>query len=81
MKLYYSAGSLETYLGMTYSEKVNKLTYEGVEADEVLSKVAEKLTPNIHTNLDPFVESLKKDRTFRPYGELLYSFSVNGNIL
>ncbi|XP_047366105.1 histone acetyltransferase type B catalytic subunit-like [Vespa velutina] len=79
VKLYYSAGSLETYLGMTYSEKVNKLTYEGVEADEVLSKVAEKLTPNIHTNLDPFVESLKKDRTFRPYGELLYSFSVNDN--
>lgn len=76
VKLYYSAGLLETYLGMTYSEKVNKLTYD-VEADEVLSKVASKLAPKIHSNLDTFVESLKKDRTFRPCGELIYSFSVN----
>ncbi|XP_015175660.1 PREDICTED: histone acetyltransferase type B catalytic subunit [Polistes dominula] len=76
VKLYYSAGSLETYLGMTYSEKVNKLTYD-VEADEVLPKIACKLAPKIHSNLDTFVESLKKDKTFRPYGELIYSFSVN----
>ncbi|KAI4484376.1 hypothetical protein M0802_013103 [Mischocyttarus mexicanus] len=76
VKLYYSAGSLETYLGMTYSEKVNKLTYD-VEADEVLPKVASYLAPKIHSNLDTFVESLKKDKTFRPFGELIYSFSIN----
>lgn len=79
VKLYYSAGLLETYLDMTYSEKINKLAYEGVEADEVLPKIATKLTPSIHNNLDSFIESLKKDETFRPYGELLYSFSVNDN--
>ncbi|CAK9809279.1 Histone acetyltransferase type B catalytic subunit [Anthophora plagiata] len=77
VKLYYSAGCLETYLGMTYSEKINKDHYEGVEADEVLSKVAEKLVPQVHNNLDKFIESLKKDDTFRPHGELLNSFSIN----
>ncbi|CAL7949823.1 unnamed protein product [Xylocopa violacea] len=77
VKLYYSAGCLETYLGMTYAEKVNKMLYEGVEADEVLPKIAEKLAPQVHTNIDTFIESLKKDDTFRPHGELLHSFSVD----
>lgn len=43
VKLYYSAGLLETYLGMTYSERITELTYKRVEADEVLSKIAENL--------------------------------------
>ncbi|XP_076666811.1 histone acetyltransferase 1 [Andrena cerasifolii] len=77
VKLYYSAGCLETYLGMTYSEKINKTIYEGVEADEVLPKIAEKLPPDVHNNLDAFIRSLKKDSTFRPHGELLHSFSIN----
>lgn len=77
VKLYYSAGCLETYLGMTYSEKVDKMHYDGVEADEVLSKIADKLAPNVHDSLDAFIESLKKDETFRPHGKLLHSFSVN----
>ncbi|XP_015592461.1 histone acetyltransferase type B catalytic subunit [Cephus cinctus] len=77
VKLYYSAGSLETYLGMTYAEKVNKLMYEGVEPDEVLPKFSGKLTAQIHDSLDSFIKSLKKDDTFRPHGEQLHSFSVN----
>ncbi|KZC06490.1 PREDICTED: histone acetyltransferase type B catalytic subunit [Dufourea novaeangliae] len=77
VKLYYSAGCLETYLGMTYSEKVNKMICEGVEADEVLPKIVEKLAPQVHDNLDLFIKSLEKDDTFRPQGELLHSFSVN----
>ncbi|KAK1133061.1 hypothetical protein K0M31_014424 [Melipona bicolor] len=77
VKLYYSASCLETYLGMTYSEKINKLLYEGVEADEILPKIAEKLAPQVHTNIDAFIESLKKDDTFRPQGVLLHSFSIN----
>ncbi|XP_003701894.1 histone acetyltransferase 1 isoform X2 [Megachile rotundata] len=77
VKLYYSAGCLETYLGMTYSEKISKALYEGVEADEVLPKVADKLAPQVHDNLDAFIKSLKKDDTFRPHGELLHSFSIN----
>lgn len=79
VKLYYTAGCLETYLGMTYSEKINKAIYEGVEADEVLPKVVEKLAPDVHDNIDSFIKSLKKDDTFRPHGELLHSVSVNGN--
>ncbi|XP_078035492.1 histone acetyltransferase 1 isoform X1 [Augochlora pura] len=77
VKLYYSAGCLETYLGMTYSEKVNKSICEGVEADEVLPKMVEKLAPKVHDNIDSFIKSLEKDDTFRPHGELLHSFSID----
>lgn len=66
---------------MTYSEKINKLLYEGVEADEILPKIAEKLAPQVHTNIDAFIESLKKDDTFKPHGVLLHSFSINGNVI
>ncbi|XP_017891786.1 histone acetyltransferase type B catalytic subunit [Ceratina calcarata] len=77
VKLYYSAGCLETYLGITFSEKVSTTHSEGVEADEVLPKIADKLAPQVHNNIDSFIESLKKDDTFRPHGELLHSFSLD----
>lgn len=77
VQLYYSAGCLETYLGMTYKEKVNEKC-EGVEADEVLTKIATKLASNVHYSLTNFTNALSKDETFVPYGELKHSFSVNG---
>ncbi|XP_012224331.1 histone acetyltransferase type B catalytic subunit [Linepithema humile] len=76
VQLFYSAGCLETYLGMTYKEKVNEKC-DGVEADEVLTKIATKLAPNVHYSLSNFTNSLSKDETFIPYGELKHSFSVN----
>lgn len=78
VKLYYSAGALETYLGMSYSEKLSKELYPKAVPDNVLPKVSEKLAPQVHTNLDSFITSLQKDDNFRPYGELLHSFSING---
>ncbi|XP_063990865.1 histone acetyltransferase type B catalytic subunit isoform X2 [Diachasmimorpha longicaudata] len=79
VKLYYSAGCLETYLGMSYSEKLQTDMYEGVEPDEVLSKMTEKLPPKVHDKLDSFIKSLAQDENFRPAGELLHSFSVHDN--
>lgn len=64
---------------MTYTEKVNA-EYEGVEADEVLTKIAAKLAPDVHYSLTNFTKSLAlaKDDTFIPYGKLIHSFSLNG---
>lgn len=77
VQLFYSAGCLETYLGMTYTEKVNKQC-DGVEPDEVLTKLAEKLAPDVHYSLTDFINALAKDDTFVPYGELIHSFSIDG---
>ncbi|XP_014218476.1 histone acetyltransferase type B catalytic subunit [Copidosoma floridanum] len=77
IQLYYAAGNLETYLGMTYSEKVDKTLTDGVEPDEVLKNVAEKLDSKFHTNIDSFAQSLDKDLVFKPEGELLSSVSID----
>ncbi|XP_012263999.1 histone acetyltransferase type B catalytic subunit [Athalia rosae] len=77
IKLYYSAGCLETYLGMTYTEKADKSICEGVEADEVLPKVREKLASEVHSSIDSFLVALKNDESWAPPGTLIYSFSVN----
>ncbi|CAL1685470.1 unnamed protein product [Lasius platythorax] len=76
VQLFYSAGCLETYLGMTYTEKVNT-EYEGVEADEILTKIAAKLAPDVHYSETNFINALTKDDTFTPYGTLIHSFSLN----
>lgn len=78
IKLYYSAGCLETYLGMSYSEKFRKGMDDEVEPDEVLPKLMDKLAPHVHDNLDSFIKSLTKEDTFRPAGELIHSFTVTG---
>lgn len=76
IQLFYAAGCLETYLGMTYTEKINA-KLEGVEADEVLTKIVPKLAPDVHCNLSTFTKALAKDDTFIPYGELIQKFSID----
>lgn len=66
---------------MTYAEKVNKSLYEGVKADEVLNKIAEMLAPNPHMNIDTFVQNLDKDLAFRPEGNLINNFSIDGKLI
>ncbi|KAG1688814.1 Histone acetyltransferase type B catalytic subunit [Nymphon striatum] len=73
--LYYSAGRLTTYLNMSYKDKVNPKDFDGVEADEVMSIIAEKLQPGFISNIDDFSSSLDKDKSFRPHGELIHSFT------
>jgi len=80
VKLYYSAARLSTYLGMTYSDKVNPLKCDGVQPDEVLKAIDEKLQPGYHTNLDDFTASLAKDTSFVPYGKLIHSFSTEADV-
>lgn len=81
LKLYYAAGSLETYLGMDYTDKINKSIAKEVEPDDVLGAITPKLATGVHENLDDFVKSLSKDANFHPTGELLHSFSINGKFL
>lgn len=76
VQLFYSAGCLETYLGMKYTEKVNG-EHEGVEPDEVLTKIAPWLAPDAHCSLASFTKALAKDDTFIPHGELMHSFSID----
>ncbi|CAK1545703.1 unnamed protein product [Leptosia nina] len=79
IKLYYSAGSLLTYLGVTYSEKIDSQKLEGLKADDIEGELKKVLAPGYYTNLDQFVSALEKDKVFIPHGKLLHSFSVEPN--
>uniref|UniRef100_T1IZF3 Histone acetyltransferase type B catalytic subunit n=1 Tax=Strigamia maritima TaxID=126957 RepID=T1IZF3_STRMM len=76
IQLYYTSASLHPYLGMNYSEKIDPSKYDGVEADVILPKIAEKLQPGFATNLDEFILSItSKNSKFKPYGEKLHEFT------
>lgn len=69
---------METYLGMKYSCKADTKIAD-VEPDDVLPKISEVLAPKgVHSNIDSFVKSLSKDESFKPEGEVIYKFSVDG---
>lgn len=77
IKLFYSAGSLQTYLGIDYTDKIEPCKSEGMKADDVEGALKKVLAPGYVTNLDQFVSLLKKDEVFTPHGQLLHSFSVD----
>nr|CAG4645540.1 EOG090X06NC [Lynceus sp. MCZ IZ 141354] len=76
IKLYYTACQLKTYLGVEYETKIDSKVCKGIEADEVIEPLASKLDPGFYTNLDDFIKALDKEKTFKPFGELVKKFSV-----
>jgi len=75
VKLLYHAGSLLTYLNMTYHEKVSPAL--GITPDPVLKNVAEKLQEGHLANLDEFIKKLPEQESFVPPGEKIHSYTHN----
>jgi len=71
IKLYYSAARLTTYLGVSFSSRVN---HDGVEADDIRTPLLERIPAGYLENLDDFRSSLAKEDTFRPFGDQLSAF-------
>ncbi|XP_052744341.1 histone acetyltransferase type B catalytic subunit [Bicyclus anynana] len=76
IKLYYSEASLQTYLGISYSDKIDPKTSGGLKPDDVEGALRKVLAPGYVTNIDEFVSMLKKDKQFKPHGVLVQSFST-----
>nr|SVE89275.1 EOG090X06NC [Daphnia sinensis] len=77
ISLYYTAGKLNTYLGMSYKAEVDPKQFDGAIADDVMGAISAKLPPGYMTNLDDFVATLNKEQTFKPFGDLLSTYSIN----
>ncbi len=71
VRLYYTAGKLNTYVGLSYKNKISPKQVDGAEADDVLAELAPKLQPGFLTNLDDFQACIDKEQNFVPYGRLL----------
>lgn len=76
VRLYYTAARLVSYLGFDYEEKISRET-TGLDPDNVLKTIADKLEGQFHYNLDEFTKELAKENNFKPCGELIDSFTIN----
>lgn len=77
IQLYYSAAKLNTYVNMKYTDKVSPEKDDGLQPDNVMEAVTKDMPPGFYTNLDDYSACLAKDANFKPYGELLHSYTVN----
>ena len=63
VNLFMSAGSLQTYLGHTYKEKVDPSKTDGVTADDVISPLVKLLAPGSFTDSkETFLSQLNSDQ-------------------
>ncbi|KAK2721127.1 hypothetical protein QYM36_003414 [Artemia franciscana] len=75
IKIYYTAGHLNTYVGTEYTAKVDQKKFD-VKADNLMKPLSNVLPPGFTTSLDEFCSVLEKEGPFKPMGELLNVFST-----
>lgn len=77
VQIYCSASRMITYVNITYSAKIDPEQYDGVKADDIIGLLSKHLQPGFLTNRDTFIAQLAKDKTFKPFGELLHTYTAN----
>lgn len=79
INVYFSAGPLDVFYEVKYSQKVDDMPdNEGLKADNV-SVITKFFSGAYYTNLNEFLEvSEKKAKNFEPVGELLHEFTIDG---
>ncbi|KAJ3191391.1 hypothetical protein HK101_007817 [Irineochytrium annulatum] len=80
VRLHYAAGSLATYLGFTYAERIDDDESErGAKAQDVMKTLQEHVPAGFMHDYGAFIETVKRDeRTFRPMGEKVFEYQVSG---
>lgn len=77
VRLYYTAGSLNMYLGLKYSQRVDDLHQPEFKADNVNGKISDLLSSGCYyTNMDEFLKTLSVDDDFLPFGEKVDSVAA-----
>ena len=46
------------------------------KADNVLDTLSKQIPPGFYSNMDDFSAVIAKDATFKPFGELLHSYTI-----
>ena len=78
VRLYYMAGSLNMYLGLKYTYRIDDFNQDGLKADDVAKEVSNLLTTgSYYTNIDEFLSRLPKDDTFVPMGKKVDAMTLN----
>ncbi|CAG2169824.1 unnamed protein product [Oppiella nova] len=77
VKLYYSSAKLNCFLSIGFTDKVTKDETNGIEADDVVDTIRQKLSLKLCSSMDEFRSLLSKESQFIPYGKLMDSFSID----
>lgn len=77
IRLYYTAGPLNIYLGQKYTSKVDDVSNCGQKADDVIGNITKLLTTGCYyTNIDEFLSKLSKEESFQPFGRKIHSWNI-----
>ncbi len=82
LKLFYGAGSLTTYLGVSYSSKLGQTESTRTLAltappENVHAKMADKLVPGFYDNYESFMHQVQSDaQSFKPMGEKMGEYTL-----
>lgn len=82
-KLFYGAGSLITYLGISYSSKLGQTETTRTLAlttppENVHAKLSDKLVPGVYDNYESFMHQVQSDaHSFKPMGEKMGEYTVD----
>lgn len=75
ISIYYTAANLVPYFSISSKAVVDEKQFD-VPADNVEKLLLEDLPPGYLTNLDQFRQAIPEEATFRPFGEMIDSYSV-----
>lgn len=76
VKIYYTSGKLSRFVSLSYSEKIPPK--DGMEADDVLGIIREKVPGAFTSNIDQFSKMLTEDCSFKPMGDKLTQHELKG---
>lgn len=77
IRLFYTAGPLNIYMGIKYTSRVEDIQNDGLKSDDVSGAISKLLTTGCYyTNIDEFLSKLDKEESFGPFGEKIFSWDV-----
>ncbi|KND02790.1 histone acetyltransferase catalytic subunit HAT1 [Spizellomyces punctatus DAOM BR117] len=79
IKLYYAAGSLATYVGISYDNR--RESNGSQQPDDIMALLSEKLPPGFAVDYDEFMQTVQEDeKTFVPFGTKIHEFDSDGDV-
>lgn len=77
IRLFYTAGPLNIYMGIKYSSRIEDIQNDGLKSDDVSGAISKLLTTGCYyTNIDEFLTKLDKEESFTPFGEKVVSWEI-----
>ncbi|TPX33623.1 hypothetical protein SmJEL517_g03574 [Synchytrium microbalum] len=76
IKLHFAAGSLYTYLDISFTKQIKTSPTQPAYADDVIGTLRSHMPPGMTNNLDAFMKRVQEDEaTFKPHGRKMHEYT------